>query len=192
MFLLTKVMYSIGPTVFSLHIAYWFQAWEVSRKNKISPQKCFPAYQWLFSCKKNSMEIQYTGNYRHSTIENNAVVLPHFTSTPSNKKISTPLLRPYSAQFENFAFFVVKMDLWSKFSNFKHLQKINEGTEWSKISIRAVFWHYVYKKRFIFAKFKSCIFEKWPKCGRNLSFFSTVMHEVIYKNFIQISKFLFC
>ena len=51
------------------------------------------------------------------TIENNALVLPHFTSTPSNRKISTPLLRPYaqtafkvyakvrkSVQFENFAF----------------------------------------------------------------------------------------
>ena len=52
-----------------------------------------------------------------STIENNALVLPHFTSTPSNKKISMPLLRPYaptvfkvyakvreSAQFENIEF----------------------------------------------------------------------------------------
>ena len=52
------------------------------------------------------------------TIENNALVLPHFTFTPSNKIISTLLLRPYaqtvfkvyakvhkSAQFENFAFY---------------------------------------------------------------------------------------
>ena len=37
---------------------------------------------------------------------------------------------------------------------------INEGTEWSKIFIRAVFWHYECKKRFLFAKFKN--FEKWP------------------------------
>ena len=80
-----------------------------------------------------------------------------------------------------FHFCVIKIDLWSKFSNFKHLQKINEGPEWSKISIRAVFWHYECSKRFVIAKFKSGIFEKWPKCGRNLSFFSTV------PCFIQIS-----
>ena len=82
-----------------------------------------------------------------------------------------------------FHFCVIKIDLWSKFSNFKHLQKINEGQEWSKISIRAVFWHYEYNKRFIFDKFKSCIFKKGPKCGRNLSFFSTVKgrHFFAYK-----------
>ena len=36
-------------------------------------------------------------------------------------------------------------------------------TECSKMSIRAVFWHYEYNKRFVFAKFKSCIFvsSKW-------------------------------
>ena len=51
------------------------------------------------------------------TIENNALVLLHFTSTPSNRKISTQLLRTDTqtvfkvyakvrkyAQFENFAF----------------------------------------------------------------------------------------
>ena len=50
-----------------------------------------------------------------SSIENNALVLPHFTSKPSNRKMSMPLLRHYaqtvfkvyvkvrkSAQFENF------------------------------------------------------------------------------------------
>ena len=59
---------------------------------------------------------QNRGNY-YVTIENNALVLTHFTSTPSNKKNSMPLLRSYaqtvfkvyakvrkSAQFENFAF----------------------------------------------------------------------------------------
>ena len=74
-----------------------------------------------------------------------------------------------------FHFCVIKINIWSKFSNFKRLQIINEGQEWSKISIRAVFWHYECSKRFIFAKFKSCTFEKWPKCGRNMSFFSTVL-----------------
>ena len=51
------------------------------------------------------------------TIENNALVLPHFTSTPSNRKMSVPLLRTYAqtvfkvyakvrkfAHFENLAF----------------------------------------------------------------------------------------
>ena len=33
---------------------------------------------------------------RQTTIENNALVLPHFTSTPSNQKMSTLLLRPYA------------------------------------------------------------------------------------------------
>ena len=64
-----------------------------------------------------------------------------------------------------FHFCIIKIDLWSKFSNFKHLQKINEGPERSKISIRAVFWHYECNKRFVFAKFKTCILEKWPKFG---------------------------
>ena len=86
---------------------------------------------------------------------------------------------------KNFHFCVIKIDLWSKLSSFKDLQKIHEGREWystsnadnlnsnkfSKkcsncvisISIRAVFWHYECNKRFIPAKFKSCIFEKWPK-----------------------------
>ena len=54
---------------------------------------------------------------RNCTIENNALVLPQFTLTPSNRKISMPLLRSYAqtifkvyakvrktAQFENFAF----------------------------------------------------------------------------------------
>ena len=76
-------------------------------------------------------------------------------------------------------FCVVKMDLWSKFCNFKHLQKINEDTEWSKIFIRAMFWHYEYNKRFVFAKLKSCNFDKWLKCGRNLYFFSTVSKKQI-------------
>ena len=51
------------------------------------------------------------------TIENNTLVLPHFNSTPSNKKTLILLLRPYaqtvflvyakvrkSAQFKNFPF----------------------------------------------------------------------------------------
>ena len=55
--------------------------------------------------------------FSHLNKENNALVLPYFTSTPSNRKISTLLLRPYaqtvfkvyakvrkSAQFDNFAF----------------------------------------------------------------------------------------
>ena len=42
------------------------------------------------------------------------------------------------------------------------MQKINEGPdpEWSDISIRAGFWHYECSKRFVLAKFKSCIFLK--------------------------------
>ena len=37
-----------------------------------------------------------------------------------------------------------------------------------------MFWHYECNKRFVFDRFKSCIFEKWPKCGRILSVYSTV------------------
>ena len=50
---------------------------------------------------------------------------------------------------------VIKIGLGS---NLKYLSKINEGTEWSKISIRAVFWQSERKKRILFARFKSCIF----------------------------------
>ena len=59
--------------------------------------------------------LRYSQDSHLFTIENN--VLSNFTSTPSNRKISTTLLRPYaqtvfkvyakvrkSAQFENFKF----------------------------------------------------------------------------------------
>ena len=41
-----------------------------------------------------------------------------------------------------------------------------------------MFWHYECNKWFVFAKFKTCIFEKWPKCGRNPSFFSKVLVRI--------------
>ena len=153
----------------------------------------------MYSMNKKNIVLLYSYSmpkqFSHITIENIPLVLSHFTSTPSNRKNSTPLLRPYAQTVFKYVprcanqhnsrimhFCVFKIDLWNKISNFKHLQKINESTEWSKISIRAVFWHYECNKRFVFAKFKSCIFEKWSKCGRNLSFFSTVVCSYMVPN----------
>ena len=89
-------------------------------QNQLRRSLHFQLAHALLPLSKKESRSPWTKFYRsfhYFTIENNALVLPHFISTPSNRKISTPLLRSYaqtvfkvfvkvwkSAQFENFAF----------------------------------------------------------------------------------------
>ena len=48
------------------------------------------------------------------------------------------------------------------------------------IYIRGVFWHDKCNKKFTFTQIKSCIFDKYQKCGWNRSFFLSCAHFYFY------------
>ena len=148
---------------FAILIFFFFQSahfWKMREKRRQADQVTFDWVNrfWKFECLNRCQESEKhfctSVKFRldliliRYTVENNALVFPHFISTPSNRKISTPLLRPYeqtvfkvhakvrkSTQFENFGFLCHQNWLM------KQIFQLLTSVEWSEISIRAVFWH---------------------------------------------------